>query len=304
MSSNTRPISSVSVLEALNDRMLAFRAQGASEQTVLHYRLVIGRLFYHRFLRPRHVLLLQGITPQLITEWLAQRRQQVGHRTVDSNFRVLRAFLSWCVKHGYMDDNPCEQVDPPLRLPVFKPDAREDDLLQVLNACPNDKNGIRDRALILFLLDSGVRIHEALKLKVSDLAESIPIHGKGGRWRVVFLEQPTLDAVREYIRVWKLKPDAPLWQGKYGALSLNGAKHIIAAAGRRAGVRLSAHKLRRSCATWMARSGASLEAIRLQLGHADIQTTQGYLAYQLDDVKREHREFSPVWRLKLKETGR
>lgn len=74
------------------------------------------------------------------------------------------------------------------------------------------------------------------------------------------------------------------WQGKYGALSQRGAKHVIATAGKRADVRLSANKLRRSCATWMARSGASLEAIRLQHGHVDITTTQQYLAYQQDGV--------------------
>ncbi|GIV20056.1 MAG: tyrosine recombinase XerC [Armatimonadota bacterium] len=293
----TRPASDVGILEALNDRILALQAQGASPSTAGHYRLVIGRLFYYRYCRPRHLLLLRDITPAHITEWLAIRRQQVNHRTIDSNWRVLRAFMNWCVKHGYIDSNPCELVDPPRRLPVFKPDCREDDVRCVLEACPNTPVGIRDKAFILFLLDSGVRLHEALKLKVADLAESIPVQGKGGRWRVVFVEQYTLDVVREYVRAWKLKPGDALWQGRRGALSTDGAKHILVRAGERAGVKLSAHKLRRSCATWMARSGASLEAIRLQLGHADIQTTQGYLAYQLDDVQREHRMFTPVRRL-------
>lgn len=44
------------------------------------------------------------------------------------------------------------------------------------------QEGIRDRALLLFLLDTGLRINKALKLKVSDLEESIPIYGKGVRW--------------------------------------------------------------------------------------------------------------------------
>lgn len=295
--SNTRPLSDISFLEALNDRIASLRASGASDYTITHYRLILGRLFYFRFLKPRHKLLLRDIDHRDITEWLAIRRQQVTHRTVDSNWRVLRAFMNWCVRMDYISTNPCDKVEPPRRLPVFKPDCREEDLQKVLNACPDDRFGLRDRALILFLLDTGLRIHEALKLKVSDIAESIPIQGKGGRWRVVFIEQPTLELVQQYVRSWKLKPNDMLWHGKYGPLTLIGAKHILSAAGERAGVKLSAHKLRRSCATWMVRNGASLEAVRMLLGHADIQTTQGYIAYMLDDVRREHKHYSPIRRL-------
>ena len=76
---------------------------------------------------------------------------------------------------------------------------------------------------------------------------------------------------------------------------------VLERVGKKAGLRhrLSPHKLRHTYATESLKHGASLEHIRLTLGHTDIKTTEIYLSLSDKDVQQAHRTFSPVTNLGL-----
>jgi integrase/recombinase XerD len=71
-------------------------------------------------------------------------------------------------------------------------------------------------------------------------------------------------------------------------------KVTVRKVGKRAGVKVGAHQLRRTFATWSLRNGIDLEHLRLLMGHSDLKTTQQYLALVEDDLKRAHEQYSPL----------
>ena len=270
-------------------------AQGCSERTINTYRFIMVT-----FLRFAGNIPLTEVTPDSIRRYLiARRRQGLSPQTIAGNYRTLSSFFAWCVRHGLLDTNPCEAVEAPRREKVVKKALTPEEVKKLLQACEGrDFVHTRARALLLVLLDSGMRIAECHQLRIGDIGqESIIIRGKGGRWRHVFLHSDTRLAVLRYVKMLgNLPADAPLWwcRGKSKPMALEGLKRAVEYIGKRAGVRVSAHMLRRSFAVWSLKQGLDMERLRLMMGHSDIQTTQVYLSFVEDDLRAAHEEHSPL----------
>ena len=185
-------------------------------------------------------------------------------------------------------------------LPKVKPALTPEEVDAILNACAGKEwTRLRDRALILLLLDTGLRIHEAHALTVEDATrDTLLIKGKGGKQRVVFLSHEVRLAIRRYLNACPFAPtgDAPLWWGERGALTLHGLLEAIQKIGKRAGLpkHLGAHVFRRTFATWSLRSGIDLEQLRQLMGHSDYTVLRQYLALVEADLKRAHQQHSPL----------
>jgi site-specific recombinase XerD len=114
---------------------------------------------------------------------------------------------------------------------------------------------LRDRALILLLLDTGLRIHEAHNLTVGDAKQEVLLtRGKGSKQRVVFLSAEVRLALRKYLQAcpFPLQENSLLWWGRAGALTLYSLMDCVERVGKRAGLDrpLGAHAFRRTFATW------------------------------------------------------
>jgi integrase len=151
-------------------------------------------------------------------------------------------------------------------------DADEQDAL--LAACLTP----RDRALVLVLLGSGVRVSELVALDVADfVAELLVVRsGKGRKPRGVVLPAHAAAALSVYLGA---RADGPLFcTREHGRLSPRGVQGLLETLSKRAAIeRVSPHDLRRPCVTSAAAAGASLNAVRLHVGHALLTTTQRYL---------------------------
>lgn len=145
----------------------------------------------------------------------------------------------------------------------------------------------RDTALFTLLYGCGLRISEALALRVADAPHPgtdapLRVLGKGSKPRLV----PVLPVVRQAIAAWlKLHPaplaEAPLFTGaRGGPLNPAMAQRAMRNFRRRMGLPESAtpHALRHSFATHLLADGADLRAIQELLGHASLSTTQRYTA--------------------------
>ncbi len=145
----------------------------------------------------------------------------------------------------------------------------------------------RHKALLMTLYGAGLRLSEALALKLADIdSRRMLIHvrlGKGtggGKDRMVKLSAQLLNALRDY---WRLRhpkswlfprasdPDRPMEDGT--------AYRAVVRAARRAGItkRVSPHTLRHSYATHLLDAGTDLRTIQLLLGHGNLKTTTIYL---------------------------
>lgn len=149
-------------------------------------------------------------------------------------------------------------------------------------------SGIRNRALILTLYGTGIRISEALALKPKDVADGqLTIrHGKGDRARIVAMPDDTRVALEHWLTLRERYANGrhPIFcqitRGREGgAISTAYIRALLPRLGRKAGIekRVHAHGLRHSHAVMLVRAGVDIMDLRDQLGHGNVSTTNAYL---------------------------
>jgi integrase/recombinase XerC len=157
--------------------------------------------------------------------------------------------------------------------------------------------------VLALLYGSGLRISEALGLKVKDIpapgrGDAIVVTGKGNKTRMVPVLAPVLRLVAEYLAIcpYDPAPDRPAFVGaKGGPLSpriiqlvmerLRGALNLPETA--------TPHALRHSFATHLLARGGDLRAIQELLGHASLSTTQIYTAVDTERLLAAYRSAHP-----------
>ncbi len=209
-----------------------------------------------------------------------------------------------------MDESPMRHVAMPRlekRIPApFSPD----DVRALLDACDRKTpKGSRDYALVLTLLDTGLRASELIGLHVGDVdmrSGLIVVMGKGQKQRQVIAGSKARAAIlRMLAHRGPVEVGAPLWATfdldsleQQEGLTVHGLQTMLHRLGRRTGVMpCSPHRFRRTFALWCLRDGMDLHSLRMLMGHSDLAVLQRYLALVGEDLERAHKAHSPVDRL-------
>jgi integrase/recombinase XerC len=159
----------------------------------------------------------------------------------------------------------------------------------------------RDAAVLALLYGAGLRISEALGLRVRDFSASsdtIVVTGKGNKDRMVPLLPAVRQLVVDYIALcpYRLAPDQPVFVGVRGA-PLSPRIIQLAMAGLRGALGLpdsaTPHALRHSFATHLMARGGDLRAIQELLGHASLSTTQVYTAVDTERLMQVYSSTHP-----------
>lgn len=201
---------------------------------------------------------------------------------------ALRSFFGWLVLEGHVEDNPCDLVDAP-KLGVYLPDVLSvkevEDVLDSVDL--STWQGKRDKAILEILYGCGLRVSEAVGLRISCvyLKEGfVRVIGKGDKERLVPMGEMAASAVQAYLEV---RPDSAdkasgdlLFLNRFGkSLSRQSVfkmiqkQILIAGLGKRS---ISPHTFRHSFATHLIENGADLRMVQEMLGHESITTTEIY----------------------------
>lgn len=155
------------------------------------------------------------------------------------------------------------------------------------------REGGRDHALVALLLMGGLRISEALALRVSDVilrgdaGSFVAVKGKGQKQHKVPIPGPARDALKAWIREARLSSSNWLFPGgqgghggREGHLTRQAADAAVKKLATRAGIRenVGCHRLRHTGAHRMLSRGAGLEKVAAVLGHSNVNTTARYVA--------------------------
>ena len=169
----------------------------------------------------------------------------------------------------------------------------------LIDTCDSSLIGYRDKALVLCLLDTGVRATKLCDMNIEDLSityDSIHIiNGKSGKHRSVFLGKKTRRALRVYLRKRNDRSPA-LWITKSSnRITYWGLREIIRRRAVKANIpKPKLHDFRRTFALECLRNGVDVYSLQKMMGHSDLQVLQRYLAQTTEDIKKAHRIGSPV----------
>lgn len=229
---------------------------------------------------------VKKITSKMIIDYLAVS-SKVSKRSQARLLSSLRSYLGWCVMEGLISDNPCDLVDSP-KLGRYLPDVlSEEEVVSIIESVDlSTWQGKRDRAILELLYGCGIRVSEAVDLKISCLYFEegfVRVIGKGDKERLVPMGEIAADAVNEYLDVRPDPAGTPfddiLFLNRFGkSLSRQSMFMMVKKQALLADVRanISPHTFRHSFATHLVENGADLRAVQEMLGHENITTTEIY----------------------------
>ena len=229
----------------------------------------------------------------------ARRRQGVESRSLARQLSALRTFFRWLEAGGLahlpgLADRHAKGLravrivaSPRIAHSIPKPLTVAKAAAVVVAPEPGEQAWVaaRDRAVLLLLYGAGLRIAEALALRVKDaptaMRDVLRVTGKGGKERLVPILPVVVAAIDRYLQLspFELAADAPMFRGVKGG-PLSPRLIQLAMERMREGLGLPAtatpHALRHSFATHLLAAGADLRQIQELLGHASLSTTQVY----------------------------
>ena len=236
----------------------------------------------------------KNLTPTDVREyrqWLVGR--EAAPSTINRHLATLRIFAQWS-GIAITVKGVEEQRLAPRWLDRKEQAALVRETEKAINAARTEAakiQGLRDRSVIVLLLNSGLRISELCDLSINDVELSerkgrlIVRQGKGGKKREIPLNATALEALKNWTKV-RTKSDA-IFVGKRGdRLSPSGVYRRLAELARRANIKdVSPHILRHTFAKNLVDAGVGLERVATLLGHSNLNTTRIYTAPGVRDLE-------------------
>lgn len=285
--------------------LLSRKAMRCTPKTLEAYTYALTGFL--RFLEGQGVADVRDITAHHIRAYLVGLQERgLKDTTQHLHARCVKTFMRWLYAEGEIPTNPMQKVVMPRLEKRIPPPFTPEDIRCLLEACNRQTpKGLRDYAIVLGLLDTGLRAAEFLSLRVGDVnmrTGLVTVMGKGRKMRTVRLGAKARQAVLRYLAaLGEADPSAPLWVAfdvngnPVGALTKRGLQTMLHRLGHKAGVMpCSPHRFRRTFALWCLRDGMDIYSLRSLMGHSDLTVLQRYLALAGEDIERAHSAHSPV----------
>lgn len=281
---------------AFNDFLLSRQSIRVSKRTYGWYQDTLSKFI--TYLTESQVTDLTQINARVIRAYLAALTERnLSDSYIHSHARVIKTFVRFLFQEEYIDKPVTFQM-PRIRqkrLPVLSAQQIAA-LLKVTT--------VRETTIIMFLVDTGVRISEFIKITWDDIdlnSGKIRIRaGKGGKDRTVIISHQTARQLVTYRRtLTNANTNATIMQSKQGLpLTRWGMAGVIHHLSERTGIPFSAHALRRSFCILALRAGMSPLAVQDLMGHSDLTMTKHYAQMIDDDLLQAHHDHSPIDNLK------
>lgn len=239
-------------------------------------------------------LRLEDLTFERVLTFLKYLEAERGNHIATRNQRLaaLHCLYDYIASRDPQVLAVCQRVAAIPRKRVAPPQTHyleKDEVEALLRGLPREgRHALRDRALVLFLYNTGARVSEVADLRVSDLDlgahPTVRLHGKGDKWRTCPLWQQTAGLLRDLTTAAPNPPDGgvrAVFTSSGRPLTRSGVYKVVRrhAAGlddARTGRQVSPHTFRHTAAIHLLESGVEVNVIRGWLGHVDLSTTNRY----------------------------
>lgn len=155
------------------------------------------------------------------------------------------------------------------------------------------RQAVRNRAVIVLLANSGLRIGELCELEPADLeigersGKVVVRQGKGDKRREVPLNADARQALRAWIAARPDDGEKLFVNQRSGPLNQGGVRALLARYAQRAGLKVAPHQMRHTFAKNLANAGVGIDHIQMLMGHDDIRSTMRYTLPDERDLARD-----------------
>lgn len=279
--------------------------RGLSQNSIVNYALDIKKLMLwleENAIEDTPI----NISEKTIQEFIYQIAKEVNPRSQSRIISGLRGFFNYLIFEEYRKTNPLELIESPKtgrKLPDTLSEEEIDAIiLQIDLSTPQ---GERNRALLETLYGCGLRVSEAISLRISDLFFDegfIKVTGKGDKERFVPIADSTIKYITIYLKeirvhqsISEKAKDTVFLNRRGKPLTRAMVFTIIKDLTEKAGIHktVSPHTFRHSFATHLLENGADLRAIQQMLGHASITTTEIYTHIDKSHLAKVVEQFHP-----------
>lgn len=282
------------------------RMRNYSQRTIETYRGVIRTFAHYVWLRkhanPEKLVIYWkdlskarldvsvDVLPVIVNDYLSfiNSLKTYRARTLRRILSTLSSFYRYLNMQGVIATNPIATVERPRLREEGLVYLKHDQVVSLINSIEDP----RDRLVVRLIYATGVRVSELCSIDVEDIdfeEQTIRIRGKGGKFRIVFVDSETLSEIRSYLQG---RGSGPLFFGQNKKhISRRTVQYIFS---KYAPKGITPHKIRHSYASELYRRSKNLRVLQENLGHSSIKTTEIYLHTDLEERRRIYQEFFPL----------
>ena len=278
--------------------------RGLSQNTIISYREDLNR--YMDFLTSKHIdSLSRASRNDIVNFMMDQKDKGLAANSVARRLAAIKSFHRFLVRERILKEDSTGMIDSP-KLWKKIPETLSFNEVDALLSSPNirDKQEIRDKAIMETLYATGMRVSEAVNLRIDNVNLDVGFLrciGKGNKERVIPLGKKAIASIQRYLEVSRpkllnKKTSEHLFVSRFGKkISRQSIWKIIKRYAKSARIKkpLRPHILRHSFATHLLERGADLRSVQEMLGHANISTTQIYTHINKDRLKTIHKMYHP-----------
>jgi site-specific recombinase XerD len=304
---NPEGLEDTDLWQVYTDFILSRKAMMVAKTTLDWYDITAGRFI--RWLVQNGKKEVADITAKEIRLYLSEFMERHAKESyVNGHARAIRTLTRFLEEENYIKERIKFKM-PPTGEKVMLPHLSAEEVGKVLDACQD----LRETALILLMVDTGLRRAEVISLNWDDLNIKTGVlmvkKGKGNKSRSVVVGIRTRRALLSYKRAISNTvaerstgptaldtiDNAPLIQTDDGLrFTINGFRSIILRISKRSGVEFSPHALRRTFATLSLKAGMSPLHLQGLLGHTTLEMTRRYTQMVDDDLVDAHQKHGPI----------
>lgn len=209
--------------------------------------------------------------------------RQKSPATIARHITSIRQLFQWAMNEGILQSNAARYCSSPRKEYKLPSTIDQSEIERYLASEASTDQSRTIHALAALIVDTGIRLQEALDIRIEDIDatnQTIKIHGKGRKERLVYYSQLTMRHCSATCnkRRGYLIDEASQIRIRYMMYSEMGCK-------------VHPHALRHTFATTMLNNGASIMSVQSILGHASVQTTERYCALSANNVRRAYNKF-------------
>lgn len=250
-------------------------------------------------------LSLDTLTPKDLSVRMINKmlEQQYKPNTINGKIRTLQQFFKFLFEDGLLTTNIAEGLKPLKNKRQVVHTFSEEQVKRIL-ASPDQTTftGLRDYAIMLLFLETGIRVIEMSRLKISDVNfEENTVHiqmGKGRKFRLVPFQATCAEILKRYIVERGDQPFDDIWITVFNMpMARNSFIKMVKEYFHRAGitgVEGACHVFRHTMAKLFLMNGGDIFTLQYLLGHANLEMTRYYVELFSTDIHKQHEKYSPI----------